>query len=109
MGNRELREAVDRVSTISMEKSRAIKLAISKGKLVISAASPEAGSGVEELDAAYDDVPLEIGFNARYILDMTDQVEGKEITFMLSDTASPTLVQDAADDSGVFVIMPMRV
>ncbi len=109
VGNRELREAVDRVSTISMEKSRAIKLAISKGKLVISAASPEAGSGVEELDAAYDDVPLEIGFNARYILDMTDQVEGKEITFMLSDTASPTLVQDAADDSGVFVIMPMRV
>ena len=109
VGNKELRDAVDRVSTISTEKSRAIKLALSKGKLVISAASPEAGSGTEELDAVFDSTPIEIGFNARYVLDMTDQVEGKEITFLFSDAASPTLVQDADDASGVYVIMPMRV
>ncbi|MGD9539257.1 MAG: DNA polymerase III subunit beta [Alphaproteobacteria bacterium] len=109
VGNKELRDAVDRVSTISTEKSRAIKLSISKGKLVLSAASPEAGSGTEELDASFDDGPIEIGFNARYVLDMTDQIEGKEIAFLFSDSASPTLVRDSADDSAVYVIMPMRV
>ena len=109
VGNKELREAVDRVSTISTEKSRAVKLSIAKGRLVISAASQEAGSGTEEIDAAFDAEPIEIGFNAKYLMDMTDQIEGKEITFMFADAASPTLVQDADDASGVYVIMPMRV
>jgi len=109
VNNDELRQAVDRVSTISTEKSRAIKLALSKGKLVLSAASPETGSGTEELDAQFDGPALEIGFNARYILDMTDQIEGNEISFMVSDSAAPTLVGDSGDAGAVYVIMPMRV
>jgi DNA polymerase-3 subunit beta len=109
VANKALRDAVDRVSTISTEKSRAIKLALAKDRLVISAASPEAGSGTEELDASYDGTPIEIGFNARYILDTTDQIDGQDISFVLSDAASPSLVRDSADAGAVYVIMPMRV
>jgi DNA polymerase-3 subunit beta len=65
--------AVDRVATISTEKSRAVKLSISKGNLVLSATSPEAGSATEELEVEYDSPPLEIGFNSRYLLDITQQ------------------------------------
>ncbi len=104
-----LASAVDRVSAISTEKSRAIKLSLEKGSLVLSASSPDAGSAVEELEAAYDSSPLEIGFNSRYLLDILQQVEGDAARFAMSDAASPTVVHEVADTSAVYVLMPMRV
>ncbi len=101
--------AVDRVSAISTEKSRAIKLALEKGLLTLSASSPENGSAVEELEAQYDAGPLEIGFNSRYLLDILGQVEGGSARFVMADAASPTVVRDVADASAVYVLMPMRV
>ena len=102
-------KAVDLVSTISTEKSRAIKLSLENGSLVLTATSPEAGSAREELDVDYNDGPLEIGFNSKYLLDITQQIEGDEAKFQLSDGASPTLVQDMGDTSALYVLMPMRV
>ncbi|PPR10791.1 MAG: DNA polymerase III subunit beta [Alphaproteobacteria bacterium MarineAlpha11_Bin1] len=102
-------KAVDLVSTISTEKSRAIKLSLEDGNLVLTATSPEAGSAREELDVDYSDGPLEIGFNSKYLLDITQQIEGDDAKFVLSDGASPTLVQDMGDTSALYVLMPMRV
>jgi len=102
-------EAVDRVSTISTEKSRAVKLAIESGSLVVSATSPENGTAVEELEVRYHASPLEIGFNSRYLLDITDQIDGEGAQFVMSDAASPTIVRDSADASALYVLMPMRV
>ncbi len=102
-------KAVDLVSTISTEKSRAIKLSLEPGSLVLTATSPEAGSAREELDVAYTDGPLEIGFNSKYLLDITQQITGDDAKFQLSDSASPTLVQDMGDSSALYVLMPMRV
>jgi DNA polymerase-3 subunit beta len=102
-------KAVDLVSTISTEKSRAIKLSLDDGNLVLTATSPEAGSAREELDVDYSDGPLEIGFNSKYLLDITQQIDGDDAKFQLSDGASPTLVQDMGDTSALYVLMPMRV
>ena len=102
-------KAVDLVSTISTEKSRAIKLSLDDGNLVLTATSPEAGSAREELDVNYNDGPLEIGFNSKYLMDITQQIEGDDAKFILSDGASPTLVQDMSDTSALYVLMPMRV
>jgi len=102
-------EAVDRVATISTEKSRAIKLALAKGQLTLTATSPDAGSATEELEASYTSSPIEIGFNARYLLDIAQQIEGEGAKFAMSDAASPTVVQDSADASALYVLMPMRV
>ena len=107
--NKAFAEAVDRVSTISTEKSRAIKLSLDKGKVTLSAASPDAGTASEELDAEYDEAPIEIGFNSRYVLDMASQIEGEGVEFLLADAASPTLVRDSGDGRAIYVIMPMRV
>jgi DNA polymerase-3 subunit beta len=101
--------AVDRVATISTEKSRAVKLSIDRGNLVLSATSPEAGSATEELEVSYDSSPLEIGFNSRYLLDITQQIEGDGARFTMADAASPTIVRDVADPSALYVLMPMRV
>jgi DNA polymerase-3 subunit beta len=102
-------EAVDRVSTIASEKSRAIKLSLKKGNMVLSASSPENGSASEELEIRYDGPAIEIGFNARYLLDITAQLQGDEAEFRLADAASPTLLGDPADPSALYVLMPMRV
>ena len=109
VNRRQFTEAVDRVSTISTEKSRAIKLTIGDGSLKLSATSQEQGSASEELEVSYGESPLEIGFNARYLIDITQQIEGEEARFSLSDPASPTIVRDAEDSSALYVLMPMRV
>src|SRR3954466_16329232 len=106
-------EAVDRVSTISTERSRAVKLGIERGSLTISATSPENGVAVEELEARYDSTPLEIGFNSRYLLDITDQIGGGHVRLKMADAGSPTILCDAAPEangaSALYVLMPMRV
>lgn len=109
MPTAELAEAVDRVATISTDKSRAIKLALAPGKLTLTAISPDAGRAVEELDVDYQSELMEIGFNARYILDITNQIEGKDIELALADAGAPTLVRDPKDSSTLYVLMPMRV
>ncbi|GAB3118570.1 DNA polymerase III subunit beta [Novispirillum itersonii] len=102
-------DAVDRVSAISTEKSRAIKVAMDQGTVTLSASSPEAGSAVEELECSYAAAALEIGFNSRYLLDIMAQVEGDAARFAMADAASPTVIREVADASAVYVLMPMRV
>src|SRR5271166_3932659 len=102
-------EAVDRISTISTEKSRAVKLKIEHGSLEVSATSPENGKAEEELEARYSAAPLEIGFNSRYLLDIAEQIQGEGVQFELSDAGSPTIVRDSNDRSALYVLMPMRV
>jgi DNA polymerase III subunit beta len=106
---KEFAEAVDRVSTISTERSRAVKLAIDRGMLTVSATSPENGTAIEEVEVRYQASALEIGFNSRYLLDITEQIEGEAALFAMSDAASPTIVRDSADASALYVLMPMRV
>jgi DNA polymerase-3 subunit beta len=104
-----LSHAVDRVSAISTEKSRAIKLAVDKGSITLSASSPENGSAVEELEAVYESSPIEIGFNSRYLLEILAQIEGDAARFAMADSGSPTVVREVTDGSAVYVLMPMRV
>lgn len=102
-------EAVDRVSAISTEKSNAIKLSIRQDHLTLSASSPDTGTATEELDAEYGADPLEVGLNARYVLDVAGQVESGTIQFLFTDAGSPALVRDTGDDGALYVIMPLRV
>jgi DNA polymerase-3 subunit beta len=106
---REFAQAVDRVSTISADKTRAVKLGVARDKLTLSVINPDSGTATEEVGASYSASALEIGFNARYLLDITGQIEGKEVRFLLSDAGSPTLIEDAEDQGTLYVLMPMRV
>ena len=111
VGKKDFSDAVARVAAISSERSRPIKMSLSPDLLTLSAASPEQGTAIEELDAnhvKYASGPLEIGFQARYLNDITDQIAG-EVEFFFSDGAAPTVVRDAADPSALYVLMPMRV
>ncbi|MCB9958017.1 MAG: DNA polymerase III subunit beta [Rhodospirillaceae bacterium] len=107
-----LAEAVDRVATIATEKSRAVKLSVSAGEpgtLTLMASNTEQGLATEELEVSYSASDLEIGFNARYLLDITQQIDGDAAQFSMFDAASPTVVRDMSDSSALYVLMPMRV
>ncbi len=113
VGKKDFADAVGRVAAISAERSRPVKLSLSHDLLVLSASSPEQGEASEELDegrVTYDSSPLEIGFQARYLADITDQIEDRgQVEFCFADGAAPTVVRDAADASALYVLMPMRV
>ncbi len=107
--NADLVKAVDRVSTLSSEKGRAVKLVASEGSVVVSASNPDSGSATEEISADYKHEPIEIGFNARYLLDIAAQIDGSKALFKLADGSSPTLISDESDPRALYVLMPMRV
>ncbi|MBV8790968.1 MAG: DNA polymerase III subunit beta [Pseudolabrys sp.] len=106
---KEFEAAVDRVSTVSSERGRAVKLSIAGGRLVLSVTNPDSGSATEELEVEYGADPLDIGFNSRYLLDIAAQIEGEVAVLKLADPGSPTLIQDKDAKGALYVLMPMRV
>jgi DNA polymerase-3 subunit beta len=101
--------AVDRVSTISSDRGRAVKLSLTDSQLVLSVNNPDSGSAEEEIAVGYGSDPLDIGFNSRYLLDITNQLSADETTFMLADPGSPTLIREKGEAGALYVLMPMRV
>ncbi|MNS70691.1 DNA polymerase III subunit beta [compost metagenome] len=102
-------KAVDRVATISAEKSRSVKLAFDNDRVKLTVRNMEAGQAEEEVEIGYSEEPFEIGFNARYLLDVAGQITGETAHFKFADPASPTLVLDPADPGVQYVLMPLRV
>ncbi len=111
VGKKDFADAVARVSAISQERSRPVKLSLERHLLTLSAASPDQGTAKEELDdgrVTYESGPIEIGFQARYLNDITDQID-KDVEFAFSDSSAPTVVRDVDSPSALYVLMPMRV
>lgn len=102
-------QAVDRVSTISSEKGRAVKLNVENERITLTVNNPDSGNAREDIVGQYQSDPIEIGFNAKYLLDITGQLEGDNAKFLLSDPSSPTIVRDDDDAQALYVLMPMRV
>jgi DNA polymerase-3 subunit beta len=107
--NKSFAAAVDRVQTISAEKSRSVKLSVEGDRLTLAVNNPEAGQAVEELSVEYSSDPINIGFNAKYLLDVANQIEGGQAEMRFADSASPTLILDRGDESAQYVLMPLRV
>jgi DNA polymerase III subunit beta len=101
--------AVDRVATVSAERSRSVKLSVTPGKVTLAVSHSESGQGVEDIEATYDSEALEIGFNAKYLLDVAGQIESEETRIEFNDAASPARVLDAKDEGAQYVLMPLRV
>lgn len=105
----EFAKAVDRVATVSSERSRAVKLQLDEDRLILSVNAPDSGAAEEELAVAYGDERLEIGFNAKYLLEIASQVDRENAVFMFNSSGDPTLMREGNDTSAVYVVMPMRV
>lgn len=105
----EFAQAVDRVSTVSSERSRAVKLSLDEDRLILTVNAPDSGAAEEILAVSYGDEPLEIGFNAKYLLEIAGQVDRENAVFLFNSSGDPTLMREGNDESAVYVVMPMRV
>ena len=106
---RSFEEGVDRVSTIASERTRAVKMTLDRDRVTLSVTSPENGTAAEEVAADYGAAGIEIGFNARYLLDILHQIEGDSVEVHLADAAAPTLLRENDKAPALYVLMPMRV
>jgi DNA polymerase-3 subunit beta len=105
----EFARSIDRVATISSERGRAVKFSLGDDRLTLSVHNPDAGQAVEEMGVDYTAAPLEIGFNARYLLDIIGQMEADAVMLKFADPGDPTLLVEGQDAPGLYVLMPMRV
>ena len=102
-------EAVDRVSTLSSDKGRAVKLSITDGKLTLSVNNPDSGSASEELPVEYGFDPLEIGFNPEFLKEGIESVSGDEVMVRLISPLRPGLLEPVEGDDFRYLVMPIRL
>jgi DNA polymerase-3 subunit beta len=106
----ELLQALRRVSILSSERYKGIKMEFKENSVAISANNPDLGEAIEEIDAEYKGKPLTIGFNARYLIDVLGVLAGDgEIDIALKDELSPSIVRKAGNEGYLYVLMPMRL
>jgi DNA polymerase-3 subunit beta len=103
--------AIRRVALLSNERSRAVKLQLEGGKVDVTSSSPEFGEAHELLSVEYGGPPLQICFNAQYVLDFLNVVETDSVALELKDEVSQALMRPVAPDGYeyTYVIMPMRI
>lgn len=101
-------EAVDRVATVSSEKSRCVRVGLTAGKVQVAAVGNENGFGDEEIETDYDGQPVEFVFNYRYLIDISQQFKSAEAEIRLHDVATAAVIQEPMDEDSLYLIMPMR-
>lgn len=109
IGRDELLSALKRVSILSSEKTRSVKLNIEKGAMTLISVSPEFGEAKESIPLDYDGEPVELGFNARYLMDVLEAITQEKVQIGLIDELSPAVIRPDEDEIYMSVIMPMRV
>jgi len=101
--------ALKRISILSSEKSKGIKINLKNDLLVLSSSNPDLGDAKEEIDITYAGDEISIGFNAKYIIDILQVIKTENIVFNLKDNISPGRISPEGDENHLSVIMPMRL
>jgi DNA polymerase III subunit beta len=104
-----LKLGVDRVSTIASDKTRAVKVVMARDKVTLMVTSPEIGTAAEEIAGDYTAEGMEIGFNARYLMEILNEIDSDLVEIHLSDSSAPTLIRKNDKSPALYVLMPMRV
>ena len=104
-----LKNALQRISILSNEKYRGIRLTFSEGNLSIQANNPDHEEAEEEISVNFDESPIEIGFNVTYLLDVFSVLDSEEIQIKLKDTNSSCIITSTESEDFRYVVMPMRL
>ena len=105
----EFRNSIERVTTVSSDRTKGLKMAISKDAVQLSVNNPSSGEGIENINAKFNSNDLNITFNSRYLTDITSQIENESIVINLKDAGSPVLINDFSDKNSFHVVMPMKI
>ena len=103
------KQSLQRVSILSNEKLRGVFLNFSTDTLQLRANNPEQDEAIEDLAIQYNDAPLEMSFNAQYLLDVLSVLDGDDVSMTMTEANQSVLVHDPAHSDQTYVVMPMRV
>ena len=101
--------SIERVTSVSLDRKEGVKMAIFKDNVQLSVNSANSGEGNEKINADFNSENLNISFNSKYLLDITSEIEHKNLKMNLKDSVSPVLIEDISDKNSYFVIMPMKI
>ena len=104
-----LKQSLGRISILSNEKYRGIRLSLSSGNLAIQANNPDQEEAEEELPVDYNEEDMEIGFNVTYLIDVLNVLNSDKVQVKLKDANSSAIISDSEDTSSLYVVMPMRL
>ncbi len=102
--SRELMAVINRMSIVA----EAVRLKIASGTMTVSAKTAE-NSGTEDIETDYAGDAIEISFNARYLMDIIQQLSDGKAEMLVADSGAPMIIRDPEDDSVLYVLMPMRI
>lgn len=105
----EFLHSLKRISLLSNEKSKGVKFSIQPGMMKISSNHPELGEAKEEIVIDYQGEEIEIGFNAKYFMDVLNVMDSNEVSLELDGKLSPGIIKASKDQSYTCVVMPMRI
>ncbi|WP_321283377.1 DNA polymerase III subunit beta [uncultured Vibrio sp.] len=105
----ELRQAFSRAAILSNEKFRGVRVNLADTEMRITANNPEQEEAEEMLDVSFEGEPIEIGFNVSYVLDVLNTLRCENVRVSMSDANASALIENADDDSAMYVVMPIRL
>ncbi len=105
----ELRQCFSRAAILSNEKFRGVRVNLADSEMRITANNPEQEEAEEVLDVNFEGDAIEIGFNVSYILDVLNTLRCDQVRISMSDANASALVENAEDDSAMYVVMPIRL
>ena len=109
VSTKEFVNSVERVTSVSLDRKEGVKLSIDKNNIQLSVNSANSGEGNEKIKAQFNSDNLNISFNSKYLVDIANEIEDKNLKINLKDSVSPVLIEDASDRNSFFVIMPMKI
>jgi DNA polymerase-3 subunit beta len=101
-----------RVSTMASERVEGIKLSLKKNSIELSSYHQDFGDAKEEVEVAYEGAPIDIGFNARYLMEALNVIDHEEVSLELKDEGSPGIIKPLStieSSNQICIIMPMRI
>ena len=104
-----LHEAVKRIKVMSNEKSNQIRLQLFNDKAELSANHPTLGKAKEVVPISFEGDCIEIGFNAKYLIDALAALESSDVTFELNNEISPIIIKEPSNPSYLGIIMPLKL
>ncbi|RUO76411.1 DNA polymerase III subunit beta [Pseudidiomarina taiwanensis] len=104
-----MKQACMRAAILSNEKYRGVRLQLSSGEMTLTANNPEQETAEEVIEVDYQGDSLEIGFNVSYLIEVLNTIQGDQVKLTLSNPDASGLLEDNADDSALYVVMPMRL
>lgn len=105
----ELRQAFSRVAILSNEKFRGVRVSLANNEMNLTANNPEQEEAKEILEVSYEGDPIEIGFNVSYVLDVLNTLRCSQVRISMSDANASALIENAEDNSSMYVVMPIRL